>query len=101
MILQEHIDYGILRKDRPFVGYGHCDKPVDDIQTGLTHVHCLGPPHMLGPGDTADVLILLDNPFPKDREVVVVHQAAQLVDEKLRPVPLSEVWRVLMSYAIE
>lgn len=56
---------------------------------------------MLGPGETADVLIMLDNPFPKNREVVVVHQAAQLVDEQLRPVPLSEVRHVLMSYAVQ
>lgn len=40
---------------------------------------------------TTNVMTLLANPYPYGEEVVVINQTAQLVDENLRPVPLSEV----------
>ncbi len=40
---------------------------------------------------TTNVMTLLANPYPIGEEVVVINQTAQLVDETLRPVPLSEV----------
>ena len=40
---------------------------------------------------TIDVLMLLETPYPKDETVVVINQTSQLVDDTMRPVPLSEV----------
>lgn len=40
---------------------------------------------------TIDVLMLLETPYPRNETVVVLSQTAQLVDDDMRPVPLSEV----------
>ncbi|KAK9796972.1 hypothetical protein WJX73_002710 [Symbiochloris irregularis] len=76
----------------PWAGNGTCEGPVYNSDTGLTEVHCLGPRHPLSPGQTIDVMMLLESPYPKNASVIVHRQTAQLVDDNLRPVPLTEVY---------
>ena len=48
----------------------------------------------LAPGQTMDGLMFLESPYPKDRNVTVTNQTAQVVakeDGVLRAVPLNEV----------
>ena len=40
---------------------------------------------------TINTMMLLETPYPKDRVVALVNSTSQMVDDNLRPVPLSEV----------
>lgn len=41
---------------------------------------------------TEDVMITLASPYPEGKMSVVLSQTSQLVDEDLKPVPLSDVY---------
>ncbi|KAK9804600.1 hypothetical protein WJX73_006245 [Symbiochloris irregularis] len=82
----------VLPRHLPFAGIGTCGSPKHNKETGHTTVQCLGPKHWLSPGQTIDTMMLLETPYPRDRMVVLVNSTSQMVDDNLRPVPLSELY---------
>ena len=46
-------------------------------------------------------MMLLESPYPKDEVVVILNQSTQMVDDTLRPVPLSEVSHSIRAFTCQ
>ncbi|KAK9831925.1 hypothetical protein WJX84_005301 [Apatococcus fuscideae] len=90
----EEMDFEDIQGDsKPsFLGTGTCDLAQFDPEAQVSRVHCLSPKIAMARGQTVNAMMILANPFPIGEEVVMINQTAQMVDETLRPVPLTEVY---------
>ncbi|KAK9815494.1 hypothetical protein WJX72_004597 [[Myrmecia] bisecta] len=72
---------------------GFCQDPVlSERYPGAEVVVCYAPPIPMRAGQVVNDFVALPNPYPIDRQVAIVVQSLQLVNEDHQPVPLSEVY---------
>jgi hypothetical protein len=75
------------------VGEGNCSAPMlvpGTLDTYTTRCMSVGWP--MKPGEVVNSFFSLPSPYPEDSLIAIVTQSVQVVDDTLRPVPLSEMY---------
>jgi hypothetical protein len=75
------------------VGEGNCSAPVPVPGTmDMYTSRCISLGWAMKPGDVVNSFYSLPMPYPEDALIATVNQSVQLVDDTMRPVPLSEMY---------